>query len=141
MSGDHFYAGLCLGHISPPAKTLSSKCSYVLKGDSGGPLVSKQNSLWIQEGIVSFGIGCAEPNIPGVYTRVSQYQSWINSHITSNQPGYVTFTSTGTDSDLSVTCTGLPPPPTTAPQTTRECLPCPTLNFSLILYQCVPSLR
>ncbi|XP_070779961.1 polyserase-2-like isoform X2 [Enoplosus armatus] len=95
------------------------------QGDSGGPLVSKQGSRWIQEGIVSFGIGCAQPNFPGVYTRVSQYQSWINSQITSNQPGFVIFTSTGTDGDLSVTCPGLPPPPTTiAPTTTAKPVVC-----------------
>ncbi|XP_063331633.1 tryptase-like, partial [Pelmatolapia mariae] len=74
------------------------------QGDSGGPMVSKQNGRWIQAGIVSFGEGCAEPNFPGVYTRVSQYQTWINSRISSNQPGFMTFTSTGTNSDLNVTC-------------------------------------
>ncbi|XP_051244508.1 polyserase-2-like [Dicentrarchus labrax] len=89
------------------------------QGDSGGPMVSKQNSRWIQEGVVSFGVGCALPETPGVYTRVSQYQSWINSQITSNQPGFVTFTSTGTDGDLSVTCPGLPPPPTTVAPTPK----------------------
>uniref|UniRef100_A0A667Y130 Zgc:100868 n=1 Tax=Myripristis murdjan TaxID=586833 RepID=A0A667Y130_9TELE len=90
------------------------------QGDSGGPMVSKQNNRWIQTGIVSFGQGCALPNFPGVYARVSRYQSWINSHISRNQPGFITFTSTGTDSDLSVTCPGLPPPPTTTPAPQRE---------------------
>ncbi|XP_031717950.1 transmembrane protease serine 9 [Anarrhichthys ocellatus] len=89
------------------------------QGDSGGPQVSKQGGVWIQEGVVSFGKGCALPKFPGVYARVSQYQSWINAEITSNRPGYVTFTSSGTDSDLNVTCAGLPPPPpTTVPPTT-----------------------
>ncbi|KAF4092946.1 hypothetical protein AMELA_G00025970 [Ameiurus melas] len=59
------------------------------QGDSGGPLVVKQNSTWVQAGIVSFGKGCALPNIPGVYTRVSKYQDWINSKISSSQPGFV----------------------------------------------------
>ncbi|KAM9541485.1 transmembrane protease serine 9-like [Salvelinus alpinus] len=78
------------------------------QGDSGGPLVSKQGTRWIQSGVVSFGQDCALANFPGVYARVSQYQTWINSQITSDQPGFITFSSNGTDSDLNVTCTVLP---------------------------------
>ncbi|XP_041673434.1 transmembrane protease serine 9-like [Cheilinus undulatus] len=87
------------------------------QGDSGGPMVSKQNGRWLLVGAVSFGRGCAEPNFPGVYARVSQYQTWINSQIVTNQPSYITFTSTGTDGDLSVNCAGLPPAPTNPPTT------------------------
>uniref|UniRef100_A0A3B3UAE3 Si:dkey-32n7.7 n=1 Tax=Poecilia latipinna TaxID=48699 RepID=A0A3B3UAE3_9TELE len=74
------------------------------QGDSGGPMVSKQRSRWIQSGVVSFGDGCARPNLPGVYTRVSQYQSWINARIRFNKPGFVEFTSRGEDPDSSFTC-------------------------------------
>ncbi|XP_054611716.1 uncharacterized protein LOC129169362 isoform X2 [Dunckerocampus dactyliophorus] len=80
------------------------------QGDSGGPIVSKQNSIWIQSGIFSFGFGCARPNLPGVYARVSRYQSWINSHISSDKPGFVQFNSSGLDADSNYTCAGLPPP-------------------------------
>ncbi|KAK5850783.1 hypothetical protein PBY51_001630 [Eleginops maclovinus] len=85
------------------------------QGDSGGPMVNQQGSVWVQSGIVSFGYGCARPNLPGVYARVSNYQSWINSHIKSDKPGFVQFSSSGLDADNSYTCPGLPPPPVTAP--------------------------
>lgn len=92
--------------------------TYTAQGDSGGPLVIKQGSQWIQAGIVSFGVECALPGFPGVYTRVSEYQSWINQIITTNQPGFIQYTSSGTNSDLQATCTGLPPVTTIAPTTT-----------------------
>ncbi|XP_045892595.1 chymotrypsinogen B-like [Micropterus dolomieu] len=52
-------------------------------GDSGGPLVTKNGFVWVQAGIVSFVAqeGCALPNVPEGFTRVSQYQFWINSQI------------------------------------------------------------
>lgn len=75
----------CLLHI---VRDKYVKC-LSLQGDSGGPLVIKKLSRWIQAGIVSFGHKCALPNFPGVYTRVSKYQGWINSHIISDQPGFV----------------------------------------------------
>uniref|UniRef100_A0A672H194 trypsin n=1 Tax=Salarias fasciatus TaxID=181472 RepID=A0A672H194_SALFA len=43
------------------------------QGDSGGPLVC--NNYF--EGIVSWGIGCANPYFPGVYTKVRNYVTWI----------------------------------------------------------------
>ncbi|GLD75012.1 transmembrane protease serine 9-like isoform X2 [Lates japonicus] len=94
------------------------------QGDGGGPLVSKQGGRWIQGGVVSSGSECGKPNFPGVFTRVSQYQSWINSQINGDQPGFHTFRSSGTDGDLSVTCTGLPPLPTTPPPTTPQPVVC-----------------
>uniref|UniRef100_A0A3B4A9A0 Peptidase S1 domain-containing protein n=1 Tax=Periophthalmus magnuspinnatus TaxID=409849 RepID=A0A3B4A9A0_9GOBI len=88
------------------------------QGDSGGPLVRKQNSRWIQGGVVSFGIGCALPGLPGVYARVSRYETWIKSHITENQPGFIKITSSGTDSDLSASCSTRPTVTGAAPITT-----------------------
>uniref|UniRef100_A0A8C1EQF7 Uncharacterized protein n=1 Tax=Cyprinus carpio carpio TaxID=630221 RepID=A0A8C1EQF7_CYPCA len=81
------------------------------QGDSGGPMVSRQSSVWVQSGIVSFGTGCARPELPGVYTRVSHYQEWISSLVCSDPPGFVQFTSAGADPDNSYSCPGLTPSP------------------------------
>lgn len=48
------------------------------QGDSGGPLfVFDAEGNIVQVGVVSFGISCALPRIPGVYTRVSEYVPWL----------------------------------------------------------------
>lgn len=50
-------------------------------GDSGGPLMLSINqngtSAFHQIGIVSYGIGCARFNSPGVYSNVQYYANWI----------------------------------------------------------------
>ena len=44
-------------------------------GDSGGPLMFDGK----QAGITAYGLGCAREGYPGVYTRVSAYQDWIEA--------------------------------------------------------------
>ncbi|CAG0880771.1 unnamed protein product [Darwinula stevensoni] len=41
------------------------------QGDSGGPVMVNTTGYYVDIGITSFGIGCAEPRYPGVYTRVA----------------------------------------------------------------------
>lgn len=52
------------------------------QGDSGGPLAcptpsTKRSSPPVLFGIVSWGAKCAEPYLPGVYTRVPTVREWI----------------------------------------------------------------
>ena len=66
----HSQSQLCAGYLLGGRDTC--------QGDSGGPLICPfGKDLWLQEGITSFGIGCARPVIPGIYTRVSHYVPWI----------------------------------------------------------------
>ncbi|XP_057341819.1 polyserase-2-like [Microplitis mediator] len=45
------------------------------QGDSGGPMVVERRLV----GIVSWGVGCALPGNPGVYTEVQYYRDWIKT--------------------------------------------------------------
>lgn len=54
------------------------------QGDSGGPLqvkiplpVTTEGGMHYVIGVASFGVDCALPNLPGVYTRVSSFIDWI----------------------------------------------------------------
>lgn len=53
------------------------------EGDSGGPLIVRRpnDHRWTLAGIVSNGVKCGEPLLPGVYTRVSRFVPWIIEQI------------------------------------------------------------
>ena len=55
------------------------------QGDSGGPLVFRHHNSWrLQIGIVSWGFGCAQPDLYGVYTDTSYFHRWIKRTMRKN---------------------------------------------------------
>ena len=72
---------LCVGSLEEPEPGKARKDSC--NGDSGGPLVTRvgPREPWYQIGIVSYGTFPCGQDLPGVYTKVSQYLDWINDHL------------------------------------------------------------
>ena len=55
------------------------------QGDSGGPLWVDFNGSRVQAGVVSFGDGCARPNLYGVYSRTSTLAAFIGAQAPNAQ--------------------------------------------------------
>jgi len=69
--------------------TSNMLCTYqdgldTCQGDSGGSIDWLNNSRYYSIGVVSFGFGCAQENLPGVYTKVINYLPWIQATTGAN---------------------------------------------------------
>jgi len=83
------------------------------QGDSGGPLVvpkSSSDDTAIIYGVVSWGAGCASPDLPGVYARVTKFIDWIKKNMNSSN-------GTGTPSTSAPSTSA---PPSSSSSTTKK---------------------
>ena len=62
-------------------------------GDGGGPLICYDDSSqsYVQVGITAWGIGCGKHDVPGVYTDISKYTSWISEQTGLGYPDPVIY--------------------------------------------------
>uniref|UniRef100_A0A667G587 t-plasminogen activator n=1 Tax=Lynx canadensis TaxID=61383 RepID=A0A667G587_LYNCA len=51
------------------------------QGDSGGPLVCMKDNHMTLVGIISWGLGCGQKDVPGVYTKITNYLDWIQDNM------------------------------------------------------------
>ncbi|WP_239313325.1 trypsin-like serine protease [Plantactinospora mayteni] len=103
------------------------------QGDSGGPMFKRDaNNEWVQIGITSWGVGCARPQKPGVYTEVRSFADdictaaaslggcQVGGGVSVSYPGSqdgtvgtaispVNHTASGGTAPYSWSATGLPP--------------------------------
>ena len=54
------------------------------QGDSGGPLVCDFNRIWYVEGVVSWGDGCGDQGLFGVYAKVREFMPWISDKMNTS---------------------------------------------------------
>ncbi|MFC1759043.1 trypsin-like serine protease [Planctomycetota bacterium] len=77
-------------------------------GDSGGPLLVKDTGgEFYLAGITSFGSeeGCGQANLPGIYTRVSSYDRWLDPFLPASTAGRIGFNSVEYKASEKVTIT------------------------------------
>merc|ERR1711981_1154768 len=78
---------LCGKSLSGGASQHNNELVDTCQGDSGGPfqcLPKDSGDYFIQVGITSWGFGCGQPDVPGMYTKVAGLYKWIQKETRRN---------------------------------------------------------
>lgn len=67
---------ICAGFSSPSLNVCNQR-------EPGGALICQVGSQWIQYGVMSAGIGCLGPNLPGIFANIRKCNNWISTKIGS----------------------------------------------------------
>lgn len=83
-------SGICTASFTITAEVHGRRdCSSctLFQADSGGPLMvgSRPSGSAMVVGVVSTGVGCSRPRLPGIYTRTSDYVAWITREVQSGR--------------------------------------------------------
>jgi plasminogen len=78
--GGWSWTGLPIDHASQICAGYQPGGIDACQGDSGGPFVCKTNHGWVATGAVSYGYGCAQKNMPAIYSNIPMYHDWIHGH-------------------------------------------------------------
>lgn len=81
-----------IGFFSPQQICAYKRGSDACQGDSGAPLMFKNGNTYEIVGLVSFGDGCNLEGVPGVYTNIAEYTTWIRNAVQSTDKYENTFT-------------------------------------------------
>jgi trypsin len=69
------------------------------QGDSGGPITATFSTVRTLVGVTSWGLGCAWPNLPGVYARAATYRAWIAAQ--ASAPSGLSVSNAGSEVTLN----------------------------------------
>ncbi len=101
LDGEDNYTGMITNSMLCAMGMGEDSC----QGDSGGPLALLCDTP-MQVGVVSWGIGCADPSFPGVYSCVLQAYDWIACEVCKDEESIQYAAEAGFDCDNAPTNCG-----------------------------------